>query len=223
MDAVKRLENLTLGETRKCPRCGDVKDVITGFHKGTSMCKECKKETYQERMKTGPSISTVELVQIMQDMAKDIVKMKRALKRANIELSDDDEPKASNPSEIPKKKKVKTIKSDVDTDVDEAVATKKVVKLKKTGADVDAGKATKKTVKSKSDVESSTEEDEPVKKSVPAAKKTASKPDAKKSVKVDKSVPTAKTVKKGTTTKKSDKSLDNLMSKLNGNLGMKRR
>ncbi|KAF9368187.1 hypothetical protein CPC16_005606 [Podila verticillata] len=124
MNISTELANLTLSETRKCPRCGKMKNILEDFHKGASSCKECRKLDYNE--KKGPTVKNSDLVALVTKLALKVEKLERALKRPSKELSDDeDEP-------VPKKvvKVVKDMgfgkgppfksKSDVDTGDDES-------------------------------------------------------------------------------------------------------
>ena len=139
MDISAKLVNLTLGETRKCPRCGVLKNILEDFHKGASACKECRKLDYNE--KKGPTVKNSDMLELVRELALKVEKMERAMKRHKIVLSDDeDEPVPKKVvkvekdvgfwKEAPLKPKSK---SDVDTGDDESDGEmlKRSEKLKK--------------------------------------------------------------------------------------------
>jgi hypothetical protein len=149
MNISTKLESLTLSETRKCPRCGVIKNILEDFHKGASACKECRKLDYSD--KKGPSVKKSDLVELVKELALKVEKMERAFKRRSFELSDDEDfedmpKKSENPQKASKKKpkqseleKTAKSKSDVETGddgSDEELAKK--AKSRKSKPDVEA-------------------------------------------------------------------------------------
>lgn len=120
MDIIETLNNHLQEistKKRRCPRCGETKDSDKDFHKGTSMCRECRAAYDQERkQRANPRDPAIDiLLETVTKMAKRMEIMERTMKAHGWKLGEDDEEKDETPLK-PSKSKSKPVDKSSDDD-----------------------------------------------------------------------------------------------------------